>query len=180
MEKYQQHQQDLYHVFIDFKKAFDRVWYAALWTTMHKYNIGANLITIIKSLYEKATSAVLYCWNTGDWFRTTVGVRQGCLLSPTQSNIYLEKIMTDALENHEGTVKIGGRIITNLRFADDIEGLAGKKEEVENHVKKGGNSTNSVWHGNQPRENKDHVKQCEWPHKNHQGERLQPWNSDQL
>ena len=59
MEKYQQHQQDLYHVFIDFIKAFDRVWHAALWTTMHKYNIGANLITIVKSLYEKATSAVL-------------------------------------------------------------------------------------------------------------------------
>ena len=53
MEKYQQHQQDLYHVFIDFKKAFDRIWHAALWTTMHKYNIGANLIIIIKSLYEK-------------------------------------------------------------------------------------------------------------------------------
>ena len=116
MEKCQQHQQDLYHVFIDFKKAFDRVWHAALWTTMHKYNIGANLITIIKSLYEKATSAVLYNGNTGDWFRTTVGVRQGCLLSPTLFNIFLEKIMTDALESHEGTVKIGGRIITNLRL----------------------------------------------------------------
>ena len=136
MEKYQQHQQDLYHVFIDFKKAFDRVWHAALWTTMHKYNIGANLITIIKSLYEKATSAVLYNGNTGDWFRTTVGVRQGCLLSPTLFNIFLEKIMTDELENHEGTVKIGGRTITNLHFADDIDGLAGKEEELENLVKK--------------------------------------------
>ena len=77
MEKYQQHQQDLYHVFIDFKKAFGRVWHAALWTTMHKYNIGANLLTIIKSLYEKATSAVLFNGNTGDWFRTTVRVWQG-------------------------------------------------------------------------------------------------------
>ena len=74
MEKYQEHQQDLYHVFTDFKKAFDRVWHAALWTTMHKYNIGANVITIIKSLYENATSAVLYNGNTGDWFRTTVEV----------------------------------------------------------------------------------------------------------
>ena len=136
MEKYQQHQQNLYHVFIDLKNAFDRVWHAALWTTMHKYNIGANLITIIKSLYEKATSAVLYSGNTGDWFRATVGVRQGCLLSPTLFNIFLEKIMTDALENHEGTVKIGGRIITNLRFSDDIDGLAGKEEELENLVKK--------------------------------------------
>ena len=35
-EKYLQHQKDLYHVFIDFKKAFDRVWYAALWATMKK------------------------------------------------------------------------------------------------------------------------------------------------
>ena len=42
-EKYLQHQQDLYHVFIDFKKAFDRVWHAALWATMKKYNISTTL-----------------------------------------------------------------------------------------------------------------------------------------
>ena len=54
----------------------------------------------------------------GDWFRTTVGVRQGCVLSPTLFNVFLERIMTDALEDHQGTVSIGG-IITNLRFADD-------------------------------------------------------------
>ena len=45
-EKYLRHQQDLYHVFTDFKKAFDRVWYAALWATMKKYNISANIIPI--------------------------------------------------------------------------------------------------------------------------------------
>ena len=43
-EKYLQHQQDLYNVFIDFEKAFDRVWHAALWATMKKYNISTNLI----------------------------------------------------------------------------------------------------------------------------------------
>ena len=59
-EKYLQHQQDLYHVFTDFKKAFDRVWYAALWATMKKYNISANLIQVIKNLYNKATDAVLF------------------------------------------------------------------------------------------------------------------------
>ena len=42
----------------------------------------------------------------------------------------LERIMTDALENHEGTVNIGGRAITNLRFAGDIDGLAGEEEEL--------------------------------------------------
>ena len=129
-EKYLQHQQDLYHVFIDFKKAFDRVWHAALWATMKKYSISTNLIQVIKNLYNKATSAVLFNSSIGDWFRTTVGVRQGRLLSPTLFNIFLERIMTDALEDHEGTVSIRGRTITNLRFADDIDGLAGEEEEL--------------------------------------------------
>ena len=70
----------------------------------------------------------------GDWFRTTVGVRQGCLLSPTLFNVFLERIMTDALEDHQGAVSIGGRTITNLRFVDDIDGLAGKEEELASLV----------------------------------------------
>ena len=90
-EKYLQHQQDLYHVFIDFKKAFDKVWQAALWATMKKYNISTNLIRVIKNLYDKATSAVLFNSSIEDWFRTTVGVRQGCLLSPTFFNILVER-----------------------------------------------------------------------------------------
>ena len=49
-KKYLQHQQDLYHVFIDFKKAFDRVWHAALRATMKTYNISTNLIKVIKNL----------------------------------------------------------------------------------------------------------------------------------
>ena len=58
-EKYLQHHQDLYHVIIDFKKAFDKVWLSALWATMKKYNVSTNLIRVIKNLYDKAPSAVL-------------------------------------------------------------------------------------------------------------------------
>ena len=61
--------------------------------------------------------------NTGEWFRTTVRVRQGCLFSPTLFNIFFEKIMSDALAEHDGKVIIGGRTISNLRFADDIDDL---------------------------------------------------------
>ena len=128
-EKYFQHQQDLYHVFIDFRKAFHSVSHAALWATMKKYNISANLIRVIKNLCDKATSAVLFNNSVGDWFQTAVGVRQRCLLLPNLFSIFLEKIMTDALEDHEGSVSIGGRTITNLRFADDIDGLEGEEEE---------------------------------------------------
>ena len=95
---------------------------------MKKYNISPNLIQVIKNLYNKATSAVLFNSSIGDWFRTTVGARQECLLSPTLFNIFLERIMTDALEDHEGNVSIGDRTITNPRFAYGIGGLAGEEE----------------------------------------------------
>ena len=103
---------------------------------MKKYSISANFIRVIKKLYDKAASAVLFNSSIGDWFRTTVGVRQGCLLSPTLFNIFLVRIMTDALEDHEGTVSIGGRTITNLHFADDIDGLPGEEEGLAKLVKR--------------------------------------------
>ena len=80
IKKYLQHQQNLYHVFIDFKNAFDRVWHEALWATIRKY-VNASIIRAIENLYDKAQSTVLFSGSTGEWFRTTVGVRQGCLLS---------------------------------------------------------------------------------------------------
>ena len=112
---------------MDFKKSFDRVWHAALYAAMRLYNINANFI---ESLY----SAVYLNGRIGEWFRTTIGVRQGCLPSPTLFNIFLERIMTDALEQHDETVSIGGRIITNLRFADDFDGLAGEEQELADLV----------------------------------------------
>ena len=55
---------------------------------------------------------------------------KGYLLSPTFLNISIERIIADALEDNEGTVSIGGRTITNLRFADDIDGLAGQEQKL--------------------------------------------------
>ena len=87
-EKYLKQQQDLYHFFTDFKKAFERVWHAALWATMKKCNNSTNLIRVIKNVYDKATSAVLFNSSIGDWFRTTVGVRQGCLHTHTHTHTH--------------------------------------------------------------------------------------------
>ena len=98
---------------------------------MRKYNISANLVRTFEQLYDKATSAVQMNGSIGDWFRTTVEVRQGCLLSPTLFNIFLKRIMFDALEEHDGNVSIGGRNITSLRFADDIDVLAEEEQELE-------------------------------------------------
>ena len=112
-------------------KNFDRVWHAALWATIRKYNISANLVRTIEQLYDKATSAVQINGSIGEWFRTTVGARQRCLLSPTLLNMFLKRIMSDALEEHDGKVSIGDRNITNLQFADDIDALAEEEQELE-------------------------------------------------
>ena len=113
------------------KPSNDRIWHAALWATMRKYNVSANLVPTTEQLYGKATSAVQMNGSIREWFRTKVGVRQGCLQSPTPFNIFLERIMSDALEEHDGKVNIGGRNITNLRFADDIDALAEEECELE-------------------------------------------------
>ncbi|KAK3767206.1 hypothetical protein RRG08_018076 [Elysia crispata] len=101
---------------------------------MNKFKMGQKLIHTIKELYANATSAVLIQDTVGERFRTSVGVQQGCLLSPTLFNIFLERITTDAMKDLSGTVSIGGRTITNLKFADDIDGLA-EKEELASLVK---------------------------------------------
>ena len=95
---------------------------------MRKYNINANLVRAVEHLYDNAISTVHMNGSIGNWFRTAVGIRQGCLLSPNVFNIFLERIMSDALEVHDGKVSIGGRTTTNLRFADDIDALAEEEQ----------------------------------------------------
>ena len=127
-EKYLEHQKPLYHNFIDFKKAFDRVWHKALWTVKRKYNINNNIICTIMSLYDHAKSLVLVAGKRSNWFSSKV--RQGCVLSPYLLNLFLEFIMTEALDSFDGDVKVNGRIVSNLRFADDIDLIASCEDEL--------------------------------------------------
>ena len=87
---------------------------------MRDYNIDEPLIMIIKAFYEDATNAIIQNNHLGEFFRTTVGSRQGCLLSLTLFNVFLENIMQEA---------INGRPLCNLRFVDDIDLMAGSTEE---------------------------------------------------
>ena len=70
--------------------------------------------------------------------------------------------MTDALEDHEGTVGIGGRTITNIRFAVDIDGLAGEDEELANLVERLDKASTAYEHGDQCREVQADDKQHQW------------------
>ncbi|CAM1318001.1 Uncharacterised protein r2_g2624 [Pycnogonum litorale] len=92
--------------------------------------MGSGLVKVIEALYNNNSNAVLTSNNTFDWFRTIVGVRQGYISFPCLFNIFLEQIMTDALEEFTGTVSIGGSQISNLRFADDIDLISGSRKEL--------------------------------------------------
>lgn len=131
IEKHLQHQRDLFHNFIDFKKAFDRVWHDGLWHVLRGFNIEEGLVQTMQALYAHSSSAVLLNNKIGDFFQTTVGVRQGCLLSPILFNLYLERIMIDTLHDHHTSISIGGRPICNLRFADDIDLMGGSNQELQ-------------------------------------------------
>ena len=101
---------------------------------MQKYNISANLVRTTEQVYDKATSAVQMNGSNGEWFRTTAGLRVGCLLSSTLFNIFLEWTMSDSLEEHDRKANIGGRNITSLRFTDDMDALAEEEQELEASV----------------------------------------------
>ena len=75
VEKHIQNQRSLFH---NFKKAFDRVWVAGLWQVLRCFNIEEGLVQAIQALYENTSSAVLLNSQLGEFFKTIVGVRQGC------------------------------------------------------------------------------------------------------
>ena len=100
IEKHLQRQRDLFQNFIDFKKALDRVWHADLWQVFRSFNTDEELVQAIQALYENSSSAVLLNSQLREFFKTTVGVHQGCLLSTIHFNLFLEKIMQETLPPH--------------------------------------------------------------------------------
>ena len=86
-----------------------------------------SIVRITGHLYDNVISAVQMNGNIEVWFISTVEVRQGSTLF----NIFLERIVSDAQEVHDGMVSIGGRTVTNLRFADGIDALTEEEQELE-------------------------------------------------
>ncbi|CAH1240999.1 Hypp6277 [Branchiostoma lanceolatum] len=130
-EKYRELGKPVYHTFVDYKKCFDRVWQDGLWAVMRRFNISRGIVNSIEALYKSSQSMVMTGGEFSECFPTSVGVRQGCLLSPTLCNIFLENIMREALAPKVSPIKLSGRIITHLQFADDVDLLDGLKEDQQ-------------------------------------------------
>ena len=91
---------------------------------------------LTQALYEHSSFAVTINSKIGDFFCTTIGVRQGFLLSAVLCNLFVERIMQITPHDHVPTISIGGRPVCNIRFADDIDLMGGNNGELQDLTNK--------------------------------------------
>ena len=94
--------------------------------------ISDHLTCLLRNLYAGQETTARTGHGTPDWFQIGKEVRQGCILSPCLFNFYAEYIMRNAgLEEAQAGIKIAGRNINNLRYADDTSLMAEIEEELK-------------------------------------------------
>ena len=92
---------------------------------------------LLRNLYAGQEATVRTGHGTTDWFQIGKGVCQGCIVSPCLLNLYAEYIMTNAgLDEAQAGIKIAGRNINNLRYADDTTLMAQSEEELKTTLMK--------------------------------------------
>ena len=129
-------QKNTYFCFIDYAKAFDCVDHDILWKILKEMGITGQLTCLLRNLYAGQEATVRTGRGTTDWFQIETGVRQGCILSPCLFNFYAEYIMRNAgMEEAQAGIKIAGRNINNLRYADDTT-LMAESEELKSLLMK--------------------------------------------
>ena len=132
MEKAREFQKNIYFCFIDYAKAFDYVDHNKLWKILNEMGIPDHLTCLLWKLYAGQEATVRTGQGTIDWFQIGKGVCQGCILSPCLFNLYAEYIMRNAgLEEAQAGIKMAGRNINNLRYADDTTLMAESEEELK-------------------------------------------------
>ena len=133
--KKQEFQKSIYFCFIDYAKAFDCVDHNKLWKFFKRWEYQTTL-PASWDLYAGQEATVRTGHGTTDWFQTGKGVCQGCM-SPRLFNLYAEYIMRSAgLEETQAGIKIAGRNINNLRYADDTTLMAESEEKLKSLLMK--------------------------------------------
>ena len=125
-------QKNIYFCFIDYAKGFDCVDHNKLWEILKEIGIPEHLTFLLRNLYAGQEATVRSGHGTTDWFQIRKGVCQGCILSSCLFNLYAEYIMrTAGLEETQAGIKISGRNINNLRYADDPTLIAESEEKLK-------------------------------------------------
>ena len=122
---------------IDYAKAFDCVDHNKLWKILKEMGIPDHLTCLLRNLYAGQEATVRTRHGKSKWFKIMKGVHQGYILPPCLFNFYAEYIMRNAgLEEAQGGIKIAGRNINNLRYADDTTLMAESEEELKSLLMK--------------------------------------------
>ena len=136
MEKAREFQKNIYFCFTDYAKAFDCVDHNKLWKILKEMGIPDHPTCLLRNLYAGQEATVRTGHGT-DCFQIGKGVRQGCILSPCLFNFYAESIMRNAgLEEVQAGIKIVGRNINNLRYADVTTLMEESEEELKSLLMK--------------------------------------------
>ena len=132
IEKAREFQKNIYFCFIDYAKAFDWVDHNKLWKILKEMGIPDHLTCLLRNLYAGQEATVRTGHGTTHWFQIGKGVPQGCILSPCLFNLYAEYIMIKpGLDKAQAGIKIAGRNINKLRYADDTTFMAESEEELK-------------------------------------------------
>ena len=108
-----------------------------LWKILKEMGIPDHLTCLLRNLYAGQKATVRIGHGTTDWLQIWKGVHQGCILSPCLFNFYAEYIMRNAgLDEAQDEIKIAGRNIDNLRYADDTTLMAESEEELKSLLMK--------------------------------------------
>ena len=103
-----------------------------LWKILQEMGIPDHLTCLLRNLYAGQEATIRTGHGTTDWFQMGKGVHQACILSPCLFNFSAEYIMRNAgLEETQAGIKIAGRNINNLRYADDTTLMAESEEELK-------------------------------------------------
>ena len=123
--------------FIDWEKAFDNVNRTLLWEIMLEKGYPKHLVTVITELYADTSVLLSVKGQSEREFVINKGVRQGCPLSPTLFNIYLDELMSTWQQGVDSGVKIGqGRFLNSLMFADDTVIIQESEDKLQMAIHK--------------------------------------------
>ena len=137
IEKARKLQKNIYFCFINYAKAFDCVDHNKLWKILKEMGIPDHLTCLLRNLYAGQKATVRTGHKPTDWLQIGKGVHQGCILSPYVFNLYAEYIRRNAgLDEAQAGIKIAGRNVNNLRYADDTTLMAESKEKIKNLLMK--------------------------------------------
>ena len=137
IEKAREFQKNIYFCFIDYAKTFDCVDHNKLWKILKEIGIPDHLTCLLRNLYAGQEATVKIRHEMMDWFQIGKGVYQGCILSSCWFNLYAEYIMWNTgMDETQAGIKIPGRNINNLRYADDTTLMAESEEELKSLMMK--------------------------------------------